>query len=423
MTLRPRPCPAPTPLLQRPGPALRRWWLRLTLACWAGATGLGLQAQGSAPPQPAAPTAPGTPATPVAPGVPVPSASDNGDATEDVQLTAASPWQNQLHAFAGSLAGDPTLSANWVETVLSQAQHNSRVKRLMTPAPNATTTVRDWQAYQRRLVTPARIDAGALFWRTHQSTLRAVEAQWGVPASVIIGIIGIETFYGQNTGNIRVLDALATLAFDFPATHPRASERARYFRRELEQFLRLCQANGLDPLALRGSFAGAMGIPQFMPSSWLLYGQDYDGNGSSHLIDSPADAIASVANYLSAHGWKSGKPAYFDVDLHEADATSLAILLGPDILPTFEQAALRQFGAQLLPVETHYGGLLALVELKNGTAAPQYVLGTENFYAITRYNQSSYYAMAVLQLGEAVERKMQLQSALPPSPPTAPAAP
>ncbi|THT98701.1 lytic murein transglycosylase B [Lampropedia puyangensis] len=331
---------------------------------------------------------------------------------------SVSSWAEQVRAFAGTFAADPDIPSEWASQILAQAQYNARVKRLMTPAQGSTSTVRDWQGYRARLVSPARIDAGVQFWRRNQQVLQEVQKQWGVPASVIVGIIGIETSYGQNVGNIRVLDALSTLAFDYPQEHPRALERAAYFRKELEQFLRLCRANGLDPLSITGSFAGAMGIPQFMPSSWMLYGEDYDSSGGVNLLTSAHDAIASVANYLRAHGWKPDQPAYFNIDLRQTTAAQMATLLAPDILPTFDQAALTALGAQLMPSGQRYEGQMALVELKNGENPPEYIAGTENFYAVTRYNQSSYYALAVLQLGEAVQRRFDLLQ-----PTAAPAAP
>ncbi|MDH5858086.1 lytic murein transglycosylase B [Lampropedia aestuarii] len=323
--------------------------------------------------------------------------------------TAASlaNWSQQVREFAGTFAADPEIPTAWAMQVLGQAQYNKRVKRLMTPAPGTTSTVRDWQAYQARLVSAARIESGVQFWRRNRATLADVEAQWGVPASVIVGIIGIETSYGQNMGNIRVLDALATLAFDYPTEHPRATERAAYFRKELEEFLRLCHTNGLDPLAVTGSFAGAMGIPQFMPSNWTLYGEDYNRSGAVNLISSTDDAIASVANYLRAHGWRPNQPAYFEVDLQQTTPEQMRTLLAPDILPSFDMVGLTALGVSLLPAKQQYDGQMALVELKNGENPPEYVIGTENFYAVTRYNQSSYYALAVLKLGEAVEQRLK----------------
>lgn len=333
-------------------------------------------------------------------------------------------WAEQVEQLKAELRHDPDLSAAWVARVLDSASRNARVHRLMTPSSSSASyasTAPDWQEYRQRLVTQERINAGVQFWNQHRQTLQQASEATGVPAEVIVGIIGIETSYGRNTGNIRVLDALATLAFDYPQSHPRAAERADYFRRELGHFLRLSQQNRLDPLSLRGSFAGAMGIPQFMPSSWITYGVDFDRNGQTDLIGSTADAIGSVGNYLQAHGWKRGQPAWQAVSLEKVNATHLETLLQPDILPTFSAVQLRdmgvQTGADSRPLQpgtagnaastagTPPGNLFALVKLRNGDRAPQYILGTENFYAITRYNQSSYYAMAVLELGASVARQ------------------
>ena len=202
-------------------------------------------------------------------------------------------------------------------------------------------------------------------------------------------------------GSFRVLDALATLAFDFPASHPRARERSEFFKAELEQFLSLTKRINVDPLALRGSFAGAMGMPQFMPSSWVRYAIDFDGDGKVDLFNSPADVIGSVANYLNAFNWQPGMPTHYPVgfDAHKLD---LDALLAPDILPTFSLASFVAKGAVLEGVALQHKGPLALVELQNGDAPPSYVAGTENFYVITRYNWSSYYAMAVIELGREV---------------------
>lgn len=346
----------------------------------------------------------------------LPQVSRSVDITAQNTVGSAQSWDEKIQQLQGELRADLEFNADWVEQILNQAQFNERVQRLMTPSTSSSTTVRDWQEYRTRLVNQARIDAGVLFWLQNAQTLEAVQAQWGVPAEVIVGIIGIETFYGRNTGNIRVLDALATLAFDYPPTHPRADQRAAYFRQELIQFLRLCVENDLDPLTVRGSYAGAMGIPQFMPSSWMLYGQVYDKGGKANLLTSAPDAIASVANYLRAHGWKPGLPAWYSVAL-EASEAQKTVLLKPDILPTFDVAALERLGAQIAPEGKNHEGLLALVELKNGAREPQFILGSENFYAVTRYNQSSYYALAVLELGAEVhQRILRMQAASPQTP-------
>jgi len=216
-----------------------------------------------------------------------------------------------------------------------------------------------------------------------------------------VGIIGVETIYGQQMGTFRVMDALATLAFDFPSAHPRAKERTEFFRRELEQFLSLTNRSNTDPFEPRGSYAGAMGLGQFMPSSWVRYAVDFDGDGRVDLFKSPADAIGSVANYFRGHGWTPGMPTHFGVQFDNA-RLQLDDLLAPDILPTFSAASMLAKGAVLDAQGVQHTGPLALVELQNGNDAPSYVAGTENFYAITRYNWSSYYAMAVIELGREV---------------------
>ena len=197
------------------------------------------------------------------------------------------------------------------------------------------------------------------------------------------------------------MDAITTLAFDFPASHPRARERSEFFKGEVEQFLTLQNRRGVDPFEPRGSFAGAMGMPQFMPSSWVKYAIDYDGDGNIDLWNSRADVIGSVANYFKAHGWQSGMPTHYPVNF-DTSRLDMATLMAPDILPTFSSASFSAKGAVLDAAGARHTGPLALVELLNGPDAPQYVAGTENFYVITRYNWSSYYAMAVIELGREV---------------------
>jgi membrane-bound lytic murein transglycosylase B len=265
---------------------------------------------------------------------------------------------------------------------------------------------KDWSAYRSRFIEPVRIQAGRQFWLKHRSTLERAEREYGVPASIIVGVIGVETLYGQNTGNFRVLDALGTLAFHFPPGHPRAAERQAFFRSELEQFLLLTSRSGADPLAIRGSYAGALGLPQFMPSSWAKLAVDFDGDGRIDLFGSPADAIGSVAHYFKAFHWRSGMPTHYPVTLTPGQ-TDMDSLLAPDILPTFSVASFVSKGAALEGAALVHPGPLALIELRNGPNAPSYVAGTENFYAITRYNWSSYYAMAVIELAQALAREVK----------------
>nr|MDP2192602.1 lytic murein transglycosylase B [Rhodoferax sp.] len=300
---------------------------------------------------------------------------------------------------ADDIAARRDLDLEWVRQAIAQARYLPQVAKLIQPPP--VGTAKNWRVYRSRFIDPIRIKAGVKFWQENRETLARAEAETGVPAEIIVGIIGVETIYGQQMGSFRVLDALATLAFDFPAKHPRARERSEFFKAELEQFLSLTQRINIDPLALRGSFAGAMGMPQFMPSSWVRYAIDFDGDGKVDLFNSPADVIGSVAHYLQAFNWQPGMPTHYPVGF-DAQKLDLDALLAPDILPTFSLASFVAKGAVLEGVALQHKGPLALVELQNGDAPPSYVAGTENFYVITRYNWSSYYALAVIELGREV---------------------
>jgi membrane-bound lytic murein transglycosylase B len=300
---------------------------------------------------------------------------------------------------ADDIASRRNLDPLWVHKTLTQAHYISQAVKFMQPAP--VGTVKNWYAYRSRFIEPVRIRAGIKFWQDNQQTLLRAERETGVPAQIIVGIIGVETIYGRNMGGFRVLDALTTLAFDFPASHSRAEERSEFFKSELEQFLSLMYRTNADPLSPRGSYAGAMGMPQFMPSSWVKYAIDFDGDGKVDLFNSPADVIGSVANYFKTFGWQSGMPTHYPVSFDESKL-DLDALLVPDILPTFSVNSFTAKGAVLEGTALLHKGPLALVEVHNGDAPPSYVAGTENFYVITRYNWSSYYALAVIELGQEV---------------------
>ncbi len=302
---------------------------------------------------------------------------------------------------ADDIAERRNLDREWVRQAVGQARYVAQIAKFIQPPPVGTP--KNWRVYRSRFIDAARISAGVKFWQDNRDTLARAQAQTGVPAEIIVGIIGVETIYGQQMGTFRVIDALTTLAFDFPANHPRAAARTEFFKAELEQYLSLTHRINVDPLSLRGSFAGAMGMPQFMPSSWIKYAIDFDGDARVDLFNSPADVIGSVANYFVAFNWKPGMPTHYPVSF---DTTKLDMdaLMAPDILPTFSVASFGAKGAILEGAALQHIGPLALVELQNGDAAPSYVAGTENFYAITRYNWSSYYAMAVIELGQAVAR-------------------
>lgn len=305
--------------------------------------------------------------------------------------------------FADEIAQRQGLDPAWTRAAIGQARLLPVVQRLMQPP--AAGTRKNWAVYRSRFIDPIRIAAGVRFWQQHRAALERAEKEYGVPAETIVGIIGVETIYGQQMGTFRVIDALATLSFDHPVSHPRAAERSAYFRGELEQLLTLAHRAGSDPLQPLGSFAGAMGLPQFMPTSWVRWAVDFDGDGRIDLRRSAVDAIGSVASYFKGYGWQTGMPTHYPVRL-DTPRLDLDALLAPDILPTFSVASFTAKGAVLEAEALQHTGPLALVELQNGDAPSSYVAGTENFYVITRYNQSSYYAMAVIELGREVKQAL-----------------
>ena len=303
-------------------------------------------------------------------------------------------------ALAHALADKHGLDLAWVEGQLAQARFQPSVARLIMP-PKAGTA-KNWAAYRARFIEPERIRAGAAFWATHAHWLDAAEQRYGVPSAIVVGIIGVETFYGRVTGQYRVLDALATLSLDFPSGR---SDRSPFFRDELGQFLTLAHTQQVAPASIKGSFAGAIGLGQFMPGSINRFAVDFDNNGHIEMAGgtekSAADVIGSVAHFLAEHGWQRGLPTHYPIK-PPVDSSQRARLLVPDILPSFTAAQLAEAGAELDATGIAHTGPLALVELQNGDAAPSYVAGSQNFYALTRYNWSSYYALAVIELGQAV---------------------
>jgi membrane-bound lytic murein transglycosylase B len=248
---------------------------------------------------------------------------------------------------------------------------------------------------------PERIQAGVAFAQQYAETLQRAEASYGVPASFVLGVLGVETYFGQHMGQFKVLDALSTLSLAFPKEHPYASERQVFFEGELGNHLQQLRAQPLLKKQL-GSYAGASGLPQFMPSSIAKFAVDFDGDGRIDLSGSAVDAIGSVAHYFQAYGWQTGMPSHFEVKVN-ANEADLAALLAPDIIPTWSLAHLQDKQVEVLEAGG-YAQPLALVQLFNANDAPSYVAGTDNFFVITRYNRSSYYALAVIELGEAIQR-------------------
>ncbi len=264
---------------------------------------------------------------------------------------------------------------------------NASVLRAIRP-PAVPEKQRSWQRYRERFVNSQRVGGGLSFWQKHAATLQRAQAIYGVPAEVIVAIIGVETVYGQNMGSFGVLEALASLAFNYPP-------RAEFFRGELEQFLLLARENGVSPLDLKGSYAGAIGIPQFMPSSQRRFAVDFDGDDRIDLRGSNSDAIGSVARFLQQHGWQTGAPVAVPARVHADPAALLAI----GIKPSLTVRELADAGV----IAAADGDLpAALIDLVTPGAATEYWLGFDNFYVITRYNRSSFYAMSVFQLAEAL---------------------
>jgi membrane-bound lytic murein transglycosylase B len=316
-----------------------------------------------------------------------------------------------VRSFGSLLAQEQALPEAWVQRQLGQARYVPQVARLMMPPPPPPTppgapagqpapSARDWTAYRARFVEAKRITAGAEYWRTHRAWLEEAHRHYGVPPALVIGILGVETYYGRITGNFRVLDALATLAFDFPTGR---RDRTPFFQAQLREFLVWCQREGRDPTAVMGSYAGAIGLPQFMPGSINKFAVDFDNDGRIDLLASHADVVGSVGHYMAQHGWRRDMPTHYAVSA-PADGHDKTTLLGPDIKPTFSAAQMQALGARFADVKAQdHTGPMALVELHNGShSSPSYVAGTDNFYAVTRYNWSSYYALAVIDLGEAV---------------------
>jgi membrane-bound lytic murein transglycosylase B len=324
------------------------------------------------------------------------------DAAPRTPEPAAYGAREDVMRFADELASrHPMLDAAWLREQLQRSRRIARVQQLMMPPPAGTA--KNWAAYRARFIERDRIAAGVAFWRRHAAWLERAEQRFGVPAQVVVGVIGVETYFGRLTGGFRVIDALATLSFDFPSGR---RDRAPFFRSELEQFLLWCARERCDPIQVQGSYAGAMGLPQFMPGSLNRWALDFDEDGHVDLAGSVPDAIGSVAHYLAYFGWRRGEPTHFDARA-PADEAHRLHLLGPDILPLFSADEFIERGAWLQADGRAHDGPLALVELANGEAAPTYVAATRNFWAVTRYNWSSYYAMAVIELGAAVAKQMQ----------------
>jgi membrane-bound lytic murein transglycosylase B len=271
----------------------------------------------------------------------------------------------------------------------------SRVRRvepvlqaIAAPAEKA----KPWQEYRQMLVDERRVEGGLAFWKANRAALERAEREFGVPAQYVVAIIGIETRYGRNAGRWRVIDALTTLAFDYPP-------RAEFFRDELTAYLLLARDEGINVYQTRGSYAGAFGIPQFMPGSARRYAVDFDGDGTIDLHRSQADAIGSVANFLRRHGWQPGGEVLLEARLRVEGARALA----EGLEPRHTLAELAAAGVEVNAPPALAGESVALIELESEGVPGEYRVGFQNFYVLTRYNRSAFYAAAAVELARALK--------------------
>jgi membrane-bound lytic murein transglycosylase B len=292
----------------------------------------------------------------------------------------------ELAAFISAMVDKHGFNREALQALFREVQLKPGIiKAISKPAEG-----KRWDEYQPMFVTQARISGGVKFFDENAAALARAEREYGVPAEVIAAIIGVETRYGKHTGSYRVMDALTTLALDYPSRGP-------FFLGELENYLVLAQQEGMDPLSMKGSYAGAMGIGQFMPSSYLRYALDFDGDGRRDLGHNTADAIGSVANYLAAYGWEPGEPVAVPAQVAGEEFSGL---LGRGFEAMRSMAELRNLGVTAPnPASAEKQAQLLSLETLNG---PEYWLGFNNFYVITRYNHSVYYAMAVYQLSREI---------------------
>jgi membrane-bound lytic murein transglycosylase B len=298
-----------------------------------------------------------------------------------------------VRAFIAELVAAEGFDAHALRRLFAQARRQPKVVAAMS---RPILFPLQWYEYAPRFLDPARVDAGVAFWREHSGALYRARDEFGVPPEVIVAIIGVETYYGRNTGRYGVFDALTTLAFDYP-------RRAEFFRGELKQFLLLTREQGISPLAPKGSYAGAMGLPQFMPGSTRAYALDYDADGHVDLAASIEDAIGSVAHYLVRHGWQAGQPVMTPARIEAENPDAIVGKLDGGIADRRPLAEWVRDGMTGFAFPGDLGpdpvGLLMLEE----EAAPTYWLVFNNWYVLTRYNRSRLYASAVWQLAQALK--------------------
>lgn len=336
------------------------------------------------PPTPAAAVAPAPAASKLLPKVPQPPERPVAPPTVTDPLL---PETQRIEAFVDYAVSTYQADPAFVRSTLAQAVYQQKIIDAITRPAEA---VKPWRDYRPIFFTDARIEGGREFYAANRAALDRVAAETGVPAEYIVAIIGVETSYGKNTGSYRVVDALYTLAFGYP-------KRAPFFAGELAQLFALGkQEPQLDILTLKGSYAGAMGMGQFMPSSYRLWGKDGDGDGQRDLLTHLPDVFASIANYFVVHGWQRGGPV-----VARADRAADGVDFVPESLdPVYPLADLAARGYRPQPGQPTAEGATLLS--MDGEMGKEYWLGYRNFYVITRYNRSPMYALAVHQLAQAI---------------------
>ena len=300
----------------------------------------------------------------------------------------------QLLAFIARMEARHGMPGDYLNGLFSQARRKQWTLDYMNRQGGPTGTPPRpgaWSKYRAQFLDALHIESGVAFWRQHARALRQAQARYGVPPEYVLGIMGVETIYGRNLGKDRVFDALTTLAFDYPRRGP-------YFTEELENFLVMAQTEGLDPLQPKGSFAGAMGLGQFMPGSFLQWAVDHNADGRRDLWH-PEDAIGSVANYFAQHGWHPGEA----VVTRAETGGDVSLAAGYDKQYSLDELA----AAGVYPAGDVPAGQKPSLLLLRGNSGDQYWLGLHNFFVITRYNHSVHYAMAVHELGQAIKRRYQ----------------
>lgn len=305
--------------------------------------------------------------------------------------------REDVRAYIRELVAEHGFSEQELLTLFAQAERREDIRRAMArPAEKRLK----WYEYRRIFLKDARIRQGVEFWNANAERLAQAERAYGVPPEYVVAIIGVETKYGRVVGGYRVVDALMTLAFDYPEDAGRS--RADFFRRELTEFLLLAREEGKDPLSLRGSYAGAMGYGQFIPSSYRAYAVDFDADGLRDIWGNEADAIGSVANYFSRHGWRAGEPAALQVEV-DGPAAELA---NESLELEYTVGELRALGLVVQNVTDAAPAALFRMEQEDHA---EYWLGLNNFYVITRYNRSRLYALAVYQLAQAIREARRVE--------------